>query len=425
MYKVMLQTVGTGRRVYEAITKSIYEANPTFVYFFCSETSRGTLEDVLDEIDEENILDRDQHEVVPIPDINDHNDVFKQVIPVIEDEKSDGVGEKQFVIDYTSGTKAMSVGLALAGSAAVPGGSFRYVGSKIRDDEFGRVFSGEEDIKIRKSPTFYLGYEDERQIQFLFNHHAYHATVELIDDVLERNPSLDLQNRLEAFRPVCEWLDAWDHFDYASARNRAEELEPDNLTSFGLDGGLLEPRVQFLNQLCEQSFIPDDQQHAVPSHEIICDLHMNVRRRLELGHRMDAWTRLKRMHFMILQFMLMTKFGVDPVQPDPETIRNHLRGDTDDSSQTMRDEPLNRLTAARLLKALDPEVDSILVDVSLGDRDTRPLLGRGFHPAPEVDQIERQLDDLWEAFLDYSNKLETSSDLADLLTQASFPVIQD
>jgi len=418
----MLQTIGTGKGVFEAITRSIHEANPSHVCFFASQGSLKTLDVVFKKLEQEKYLEPGQHEVVPVPDINDHNAVFQNVVAIVDREKEKGIRDLQFIVDYTSGTKAMSVGLALAATACIPGCSFRYVGSLVRDETFGRVFSGEEDIKIRRTPAYYLGYEEERLITFLFNRHRYLLAMEIIDKVVARNPSVKLKNRLTAFRPVCEWLQAWDDFNFAAARKIAASLTPANLAAFAIPAGVLDEKRDFLDRLCRQSHIADNQSLAVPSHEMICDLYQNARRRLVDGLAIDAWVRGARLHLMILQFLLQTRFGIDPMNPDPAAVKKYLR--KDGGAIDIRKGPIGRKSATDLLLALEPGVEPALVKGNLDPTRSLTQLGVGFEPAPDAQTLQATLDSLMDAFKKESASLESSAPVDELMRMAAFPTIR-
>ena len=107
----MFITVGTGRDrkdIASAIVKSIRIYKPAGVVFFCTRKSEmETLPEIEKILQQENL--QIQKEVCVIEDENDFEEIKNKCAEVIGKYK----GEK--IVDYTSGTKAMSVGIVIAG----------------------------------------------------------------------------------------------------------------------------------------------------------------------------------------------------------------------------------------------------------------------------------------------------------------------
>ncbi|HOP55144.1 MAG TPA: TM1812 family CRISPR-associated protein, partial [bacterium] len=132
MKRYMLITVGTGRYredIAKAILISINDKNPDRVIFFCTDKSK---EETIPFIEK----DYKNFEVVILKDENDLEAIKQKCDEVIEKLKRE---DAYIVVDYTSGTKAMSAGIILSAIENEVNYISYIAGSR---DESGRVIPG-------------------------------------------------------------------------------------------------------------------------------------------------------------------------------------------------------------------------------------------------------------------------------------------
>lgn len=311
MGRMMLVSVGTGKGVEDGISKSVLEANPNELVLVGSADSAGTVERVRQRLKAAGFDSPDRFLV-----LRDPNDIYVMMDQLAEEllrARDAGWTDRQFTIDFTSGTKAMSVALALTANTIVPGASFRYVGSLVRDKEYGRVISGEEDIKIRRSASYYLGFDEERLTALLFNRSAFGEAIRTCDEVVRRQPPVRVRRRFEAIRALAAFFADWDNGRYAAARARCGELGENPMVIARL-GDRLPAMIEFLDELVAQSGLgPHGRAGGFPGAEFVADQLANARRRLAEGRVNDALLRLARALLALAQFERYLNHAEDPL----------------------------------------------------------------------------------------------------------------
>lgn len=126
----------------------------------------------------------------------------------------------QLIIDYTGGTKTMSVGLAMAGID--DGVTEMYIVSGPRGDLI-KVASGTENIrKVDQTPLFWE--RSKKQMEQLFGRFNYEGCLRIIDDMSSTVTSGTVEDKhLQFYQLLCKALRAWDRFMHYEA---AEYLKP-------------------------------------------------------------------------------------------------------------------------------------------------------------------------------------------------------
>lgn len=141
MKKAMIVSVGTGKEgkdIAHGICFSIRQSNPDFLIFLTTDESRkATLPFVFDDCDRAGRKPKE----IKVTDPDDVEKITLDCQGVIKDLVRDGYDLANMVVDYTSGTKAMSAGLCIA-SIREKVGALIYISGK--RGEGGRVISGTE-----------------------------------------------------------------------------------------------------------------------------------------------------------------------------------------------------------------------------------------------------------------------------------------
>ena len=208
---VLLMTVGTGvgdeektESLAHGIFFSIESNNPDKIIFFGSKDSMKTIDYIKDDI----IEDYGEYEFIEIEHIDDFKEYFNQIrAKVLEfvDEK--------VIIDYTSGTKTMTMSAAFA--SMIYHKNLIFVSGERKE---GIVKKGTEKIL---SQNLYPVYDELmlEKVKDLFNSNRFEAGKVLLDDIVETEDK-DLYTQL---------FDIYYNFDNINYEKALERFDEDFL----------------------------------------------------------------------------------------------------------------------------------------------------------------------------------------------------
>lgn len=295
MAKGLIATVGGTP---QPLIATIVEHKPELVCFLCSQESVEKIKEIKDGIANqlgEQCIQRD-HKVL----VEDYNDVvhcYEKAQECFRKLKDWGITPEEIVVDYTGGTKSMSVALGLA--AVRFGCMFSYVGGSKRTKEgLGIVVDGTEQVYTSINPWSFFAVEEKRRIAEAFNSYQFIAALEATRNLLAR-PNLDptLKQFLQIFELLCEGYSAWDRFEHQKAteslKKAASQLESyvelgsrESYRSFLKD---VKSNLEWLQRLQRQT-------HGFkhPARSQVFDLIANAKRRIDEGKYDDAVARLYR-----------------------------------------------------------------------------------------------------------------------------------
>ena len=174
---VLLMTVGTGvggeehkKSLAHGIMSSVEHHNPEEIIFFGSEESKDTIFFIEDELNE----DYNGYEFIQI----DNVDNFKEYFYGIK-EKAEEFSDEKVIIDYTSGTKTMSVAAAFTSMVC-----HNKLVSVVGQREKGTVNPGTESIRTQ---NIYPVYDELiiEKVKDLFNSNRFEAGKLLLSDIVE------------------------------------------------------------------------------------------------------------------------------------------------------------------------------------------------------------------------------------------------
>lgn len=300
----LLMTVGTG--VGDDIEKaredlahgmlfSIDERNPDIVILFGSEKSKLTVNSLKNQYLEENGEEFDFYEYVQIDNIDTYEDyfnAFKSKIQELQDEY-------RIVIDYTSGTKTMTMSAALASMI------FRKKLIVVAGErKNGTVIRGTEKIVYQNLFPIYDGITID-QIKELFNSNRFETAKSLLDDIVDTRINKEIYNKL---------ITSYSHFDNVNYKCALESFKlkefqdewPD-LSSHFLKN------IQALNRL-------NNSNDGHRMYYNLASLLNNARRRFEEHRYDDAIARLYRSLELIGQIKL-EQYGLDSSNVDIEIVK--------------------------------------------------------------------------------------------------------
>ena len=314
MIKAMIISVGGTP---EPIIKSIAEYRPEFVSFFASQDTCDKVSEIKRGLQEAKHTIK--NEITLADDVNDLYHCFGKAEEAVKRVRSKGYHSDEVIVDYTGGTKNMSVALSL--SAITHGFSFSYVGGTERTKGgVGIVIDGKEKVCQSVNPWDFLAIDDRKKISFLFNTNQFKAAKDLADEALEKSTKYKTVFKKLGF--LIDGYYNWDLFRHGDAKGKFErarieellEMEDERIRLFAKATLQLKPQLELLSQ-----------QQRQPDRIFILDIFSNAERRFDEGKTDDAIVRLYRVVEMLAQERLLNKHGIDTSNVIEGKIPQHLK----------------------------------------------------------------------------------------------------
>lgn len=298
--KGLLISVGTGtgynkkavKSLAGAIAFSVQNHNPTKTFFVVSKESLNTLRLILPEITCE-------HEIIEISNPDSIHRVYEELKPKFSEIQN------QFdhvIVDFTSGTKAMTSALAVL-STIFEADTLSYITGK---RENGLVIRGTEEVQAVR-PTFIISEKRLSEAAKLFNECRYDTTLALIASITKITADSNLKESTTTLRKAAIAYSAWDKFQHYTAFKSLKSLRSSEF----------DKNKSFLGKLLKA-------EEKEPYW--IADLINNAKRRGDIEHKFDdAVARLYRTVELIAQYRLRKEHKLEPSKLYFEQIPNVLR----------------------------------------------------------------------------------------------------
>lgn len=224
MKKVMLVTVGTGRQgdVAHGIAFALRRERPDFVLFIGTEKS---LSETLPLVLQETGLRAEQYETRNTQNENDVDRSALEYLGYVRQVLGKGYSPEEIVVDFTSGTKAMSAALVVA-ALAEEVGAVSYVSGE--RGEGGRVVSGTERINSFE-PHLMLAEGKLRRAEEFFNIYQYAGCLKILAEVKSRSLLGEIRERADLLAGLAEAYQAWDHFDHRAGGEKLNQVSGHSL----------------------------------------------------------------------------------------------------------------------------------------------------------------------------------------------------
>ena len=317
MKKALVLTVGTANPkvpdhvtgLVEALKGSVRSAMPNQVVLLASDLSMIVAERVQDELNlgaavrTRKLADADHYERTFV----DALAVFRGLLDV-------GFAAEQIDVDYTSGTKAMSVGVALA-AVAFGCGNLRYIAG---ERPAGTVMAGTEDYRARCPARVRAYYKLQvaadllRALQFEAARRLLRETSSGLLDEYSKRLHASLAVLVEAY-------DAWDKFEHGAF---TEGYRPPDADLRELANLKVADAVR--GQVGRMAAVRDAERHSDWRKRLtadhLADLWNNAERRRIEGKHDDAVARLYRLTEMLAQYVLWTKHRIDSSDVDLDAL---------------------------------------------------------------------------------------------------------
>jgi CRISPR-associated protein (TIGR02710 family) len=269
------------------IVSSIDYHKPNAVYFLASEESSKTVttktsygEPIINQVSV-----KFEHKIFIVTDIDDINACFEEAKRAFDDAKS---LTSEVILDYTGGTKSMSVALAFL--ATFEGCDLYFMSGRRRNAI--KVVDGTQFPKENNPWQVFLNLK-LKEVKKLFNLSLYTSVEESLKEFESKVSLLDYRKELQRIHQLCRAFDAWDKFDHRTAKDILEEY-----------------RADYLNEIIYLEKILGERRDR-SGYEEVLDLICNAERREKLGRYDDAVGRLYRVLEMLAQIRLKLEYGLE------------------------------------------------------------------------------------------------------------------
>lgn len=320
----LLMTVGTGvgedinkkaKRLAHGLFASIKYHNPDEVYLFGSEDSLLTVDFLKQHYEEYFGEEFDYYEFIELNDI----DNFKEYFEAFKDKISQ-LKDYKVIVDYTSGTKTMTMSAAFA--SMIYRKDLVFMGGD--RGKTGIVSQGTE----KPTPqNIYPVYDDLmiEKIKGLFNSNRFESGSILIDDIVGDNHDNEVYSRL------FEIYNSFDIFDYESAfelfstdfLKQIREKWPSKAQNFSNNRKALTSMRKIAPAIIDGGSKPwKNKKYKKRCYYILASLLNNAHRRYEEHKYDDAIARLYRSMEFIAQIELKTGYGLVTSGIDLEILKN-------------------------------------------------------------------------------------------------------
>ncbi|NLK53017.1 MAG: TIGR02710 family CRISPR-associated protein [Syntrophomonadaceae bacterium] len=395
------------------IINACREYRPDFTYFFCSGPTKGPSSSIMVDgpgnpcgdnryVDCHNCKtkiplgdpigpaivrqlgwDSACYEKIEVNDPDDLSECF-EVLSELKKRIHNQFGSgAEVAVNYTGGTKTMSVALAFMG---ILQGQWEITINKGSRGDLIKVRGGDIPV-IANTISISLALYETQVTEFL-RRYDYSSADEILSQItLRQHLSSDKQEKILRLRRLCQAFHAWDMFDHSRSL--------DFLRIVG--GRFVTPYIEALTDLTGVN-------RRATGYEEVVDLVFNAERCSVQGRYDDAVARLYRAVEMLAQKRLENKWGIDTSRVEldkiPENLRNKYRGfQQSDDTSTIR---IALRRAYELLAELNDPVglcwqkDMKKLLTSLEKRNNS-ILAHGIIPLGEEDYM--QVENVLQSFI--------------------------
>lgn len=422
----LLMTIGTGtgedkiksaKSLAHGLLFSIDSQNPDEIYFFGSKDSLPTLGFLKEQYKEKFGSELDFYEFIEI----DRVDSFEKYFNGFKNKIEELEGYK-VIIDYTSGTKTMTMSAAFA--SMIQHKNLIFVSGK---RENGIVVRGTEKII---SQNLYPVYDELmfEKLNELFNSNRFESGEIFLDDIVGDNPDKEIYSRLFKI------YNCFDIFDYKTAYelfdeefiNQIRDRWPEKAHEFTNNRRALTSMQKLDPEIVDLGKKPwKNKKYKNRCYYILANLLNNAKRRFEEHKYDDAIARLYRSFEFIAQIELKTKYGLVTSNVDVEILKNrHVNDEYIEKLENSRDEEsgvikIGLVQDYELLNALSSDLgcfykenENIIRNSTIHRNSS--ILAHGFNFSSKTDYEEFE-----EIVLKSANIL--NSNMARFIEESKFP----
>ena len=412
--RALFMTVGTGfkdnqKSLAHGLMCSIVSKDPDLICFFGSRKSKSTIDTLKQIFNESNDEDFDDYFETKFIE-NDNIDEFKDYFFEFKSKILELEDDYKIIIDYTSGTKTMTMAAAFA--SMIFRKELFFVSGK---RENGIVVKGTEECVPQ---NLYQVYDELmiNKIKDLFNNNRFEAGKVLVDEIIDTNEDKEVFSKL---------FDAYYYFDSVNHEKALEVFDikefqkawPDLTKQFQLNIKALNIMNTF-NQ--NSSNGPTD--HNLKKYYMLASILNNARRREDENKFDDAVARLYRSLELIAQIRLSKEYGIDSSNVDIDVLRQNNVDEDYLSEIHISDEIKFGLTADyELLAQLNDDLGDFYLENKNQIRNilkfrNNSILAHGFDSCSK-----KEYDEFSEIVLKAANLLH--NDMEKFIEETKFPIL--
>lgn len=299
--KTLIISVGTGANKTEqaieslanSIAYSIKHHNPDKTFFIVTDQSKKTtLPKILRKIKQR------QYEIMEVESADNVQTIYENLQPKFIKIRKE---HNQLIVDYTSGTKAMTAALAILATIH-EANELSYIAGKRKA---GIVQPGTEQV-IPIRPYFATAEQKIKLAIQFFNKNEFDTAITILNQIEGTTHDPEIVNRLTPLNQLAKTYALWDKFQHQKAFQTLRKIKKEELNQ----------NKRFLGQLLNAK---------EPEPYYIADLINNAKRRgTEEKKYDDAVARLYRTIELIAHHQLKTKYNIDPSAAKPADIPDEL-----------------------------------------------------------------------------------------------------
>lgn len=334
--RALFMTVGTGfkdnqKSLAHGLMCSIVSKDPDLICFFGSRKSKSTIDTLKQIFNESNDEDFDDYFETKFIE-NDNIDEFKDYFFEFKSKILELENDYKIIIDYTSGTKTMTMSAAFA--SMIFGKELFLVAGDRKD---GVVVKGTEKCI---SQNLYPIYDEliMDKIKDLFNSNRFEAGKLLIDDMISTNENKVIYSKL---------FNTYYYFDNVNYKKALENFDlkifKETWPELAID---FQKNIIALNILNKQNQDSNDKtrfvDHKQKKYYMLASIINNSKRRGKENKFDDAVARLYRSFELIAQIRLLEKYNIDSSNVDIDILKEYgLADDYLDELENSRDKKYN------------------------------------------------------------------------------------
>ena len=207
MKRALLMTVGTGvgrsskqvESLANGLVKALIHYKADSNIFFGSQLSKNTIK-VVEEIYQKRAKSKLNYEIITLEDVDRFEECFQKIRQVIKE-----YSDYEVIIDYTSGTKTMTMSAAIA--SVLYHKELTLVTGERGDN--GLVVMHTEEIKTQ---SLYSAYDEllMEKMREAFNNYRYDTALGFLGDIIKVDDRKSYQNLIQAYN-------YWDKFNHQAA----------------------------------------------------------------------------------------------------------------------------------------------------------------------------------------------------------------
>ncbi|MDR3222229.1 MAG: TIGR02710 family CRISPR-associated protein [Methanobrevibacter sp.] len=316
MEEILFMTVGTGlgskvgatESLAHGLLTSIMDVSPDFIVFFGSKDSVKTVDSIKDQYFKKNNKKLEKYNFVQLNDINNLSNCFE----TIEKELLKYDSTDIIKCDYTSGTKTMSVAVAICATIY---NKVLVLVSGTRD-ETNLVCQGTEEQMRQNLFRVYDKLTLDKVKEF-FNNNRFESAKTFLDEI-------KILDNKKIYSDLIEFYNHWDKFNHeevASIDFSKESLENFPEMKLQIQNNLKSLNIINLKEKIEGNKTKNE--HKLRCYYVLADILNNADRRAIEGKYDDAIARLYRSLELIAQIKLKKGYHLKTSNIDIEKVKKN------------------------------------------------------------------------------------------------------